>query len=134
MISNEITDKMLNPLLKRDLTIEYDGNMIDINLLNIGKYFKEVYILCPLKNECINKNIFNIEISIKDWDDVKSKLVLYKSSTKILKNECHFKNISIVDNNTINVFNKFEYELEGDILVIPIIDISFLNIIEYLKL
>ena len=35
---------------------------------------------------------------------------------------------------SVNLFNHFGYELGDEILVVPIFDISYLNLIEYLKL
>lgn len=123
-----------NPLIKKELTLQINDDTIEINILNIGKFFRKVYVLCPLKNEPINLNIHKSYISISDWNEAKDKLVLYECSIKLIKNKYHYENISLVSSESLNSFNHFGYEFEDEILVVPIFDISYLNLIEYLKL
>ena len=126
--------QIANPLLKKELEIEINDDTVEINILNIGKFFREVYVLCPLKNEPVDLDICKSYIPTREWDNVKHKLVLKECSIKLIKNKYHYENISLVSSESVNLFNHFGYELGDEILVVPIFDISYLNLIEYLKL
>ena len=60
-------------------------------------------------------------------------LILYKISERILNNIV-FKNMSIIlSNNDIQKYNIFNYELDNENIVIPILNITFNNLIQYLE-
>ena len=76
-----------NPVFSNKMEILRDDNKIDLNIYNISKYFREVYILCvldflensvDLNYPFVNKEYFN---------KCKNNLVLYKVSSKIIKNK-----------------------------------------------
>ncbi len=126
--------QIVNPILNKELEIQINDDTVEINILNIGKFFREVYVLCPLKNEPINVDICKSNILSSEWENAKDKLVLYKCSIKLIKNKFHYENISLASSESVNIFNHFGYELDDNILIVPIFDISYLNLIEYLKL
>ncbi len=133
LLSND-SEKIVNPILKSDLGLEVDGKLIEINVLNIGKFFKKVYFLCPLKNEVLNEEIFRYYISTSTWHNLENKLVLYETSIKVLKNKIHFENLSICKSFHFENFNHFGYDLSEEILIVPIFEFSFLNLIDYSKI
>ena len=41
---------MINPLLKNKLEVEDDDKIVELTTVNLSKYFKEIYVLTPLKD------------------------------------------------------------------------------------
>ena len=122
-------NKLLNPLVSSKIIIKDDNEEdIEINYINIKKYFKSVYILCPLRDSN-NLQDFNFKfISEKFVEEVKNNLILYQVNIDILKNKLHFDNISLVKSEFVSYFNNFGYELEDKILVLPILNVKFLDL------
>ncbi len=113
---------------------EYTNDEIVINIINIAKYFKDIYILCPFNCDDIDMNIFiNKIIDKRVLEETINKMVLYKTNISIVKNAVHYGNIVYINKNYINNANKFGYILEDNILVLPIYNISFLNIQKYIN-
>ena len=133
-ISPACIDIIDNPLLKNTSEVLVDDELIEINQFNVSKYFQRVYVLCPFKNISIDKVIFNRLIDKKVWASFNSKLVLFETVIKILKNYDHYNNLCYVNSGDVEQFNYFGYELDEKILVIPILNISYLNIQNYVKL
>jgi hypothetical protein len=128
---------MNNPFLTSDTITYYDEKIneeVVINILNISKYFKHIYCLCPLnKLDFINIEIFMKKTIDKDiLDNTISKMVLYKTNISILKNSIHYGNILYCDKEYINSANKFGYELDDTVLILPIYNISFLDLQKYI--
>jgi hypothetical protein len=128
---------MNNPFLTSDTITYYDEKIneeVVINILNISKYFKHIYCLCPLnKLEFINMEIFMKKTINKDiLDNTISKMVLYKTNISILKNSIHYGNILYCDKEYINNANLFGYELDDNVLILPIYNISFLDLQKYI--
>jgi hypothetical protein len=123
------TNKLLNPFISSQIIIKDDGEEdIQINYMNIKKYFNKVYILCPLRN---GKNLEDLNfkyISNKIIEEVKNYLILYQVQIDILKNKLHFDNISLVKSDFVKCFNNFGYELDDKILILPILNIKFLDL------
>jgi hypothetical protein len=125
---------MLNPLYSNNTITYYDSSFneeIIIDMLNIGKYFKYVYILCPLStinydsimDKTIDKDIFN---------SILNDMILYKANIAIVRNMVHYGNIAYCESSIVNTANKFKYYLEESILILPIYTISFLNLQKYI--
>ena len=127
---------MSNPFLSNNSISVYDERINDevlVNITNIAKYFKEIYVLCPFNCDDINNSIFTSKIIDKKiLEDVISKMVLYKTNISMVKNAVHFGNIVNINKEYICNANKFGYILEETVLVIPIYNISFLNIQKYI--
>jgi hypothetical protein len=128
---------MNNPFLTSDTITYYDEKIneeVVINILNISKYFKHIYCLCPLnKLDFINMEIFMNKTINKDiLDNTISKMVLYKTNISILKNSIHYGNIIYCDKEYINNANLFGYELDDNVLILPIYNISFLDLQKYI--
>ena len=78
------------------------------------------------------ENIELINISIEILKNI-NNLILYKISNKILNNIV-FKNISIIlSNSDLEKYNIFNYVLDNENIVIPILNITFNNLIQYLE-
>ena len=123
------SNKLLNPLISSKIIIKDDNEEdIEINYINIKKYFKSVYILCPLRGSD-NLQDFNFKfISDKFVEEVKNNLILYEVNIDILKNKLHFDNISLVKSEFVSYFNNFGYKLEEKVLVLPILNVKFLDL------
>ena len=125
---------MQNPLLNNNIITTIDtitNTEITVDILNVGKYFKNVYCLCPFTK--FDYSILNEKtIDIDKYNNAISKMVLYKCKINLLKNMIHFGNIMYCENQHIIRANHFEYELEEMILVIPFFNISFLNLQKYI--
>ena len=131
----ESKDKVIvNPLLKNKFQIETDDKIIELSLGNISKYFYKLYVLTPLKNEEVDSSIFDRSINESKWKSIGFKMVLSEASIKMINNFEHNHNITIVNSSDIEQFNHFGLELHDKILVLPIFNVSFLNIQNYLKI
>ena len=131
-ISND--NRFINPILSKDMEIQLENDTVEINIMNVGKFFRDIYVLCPLKNEPVNTDIFSNFVPRSLWYNLKEKLVLYKCTIKLIKNKYHYENMCLVQSEKFDHFNHFGYELNDEILLIPIFDVSVLNLTEYLKL
>ncbi len=104
---------------------------IVINMANIGKYFRHVYCICPFHK--VDYDIISQQlIDPKVYDSILTKMVLYKTNISILKNIIHFSNIIYCKKNDIIKANHFGYSLDEMILVLPIFNISFLQLSNYI--
>ena len=100
-ISPTCIDIIDNPLLKNTSEVLIDDELIEINQFNVSKYFQRVYILCPFKNISIDKVIFNRLIDKKVWESFNTKLVLFETVIKILKNYDHYNNLCFVNSGDV---------------------------------
>lgn len=123
-----------NPLLKNKTEIEVDDTIVSLNLSNISQFFKNVYILTPFKNESYMEQLYTQQINKLEWEQLGYKLVLHETNIKILNNDEHSRNMIIAKSLDFNIFNHFNYEMTENIVLIPILDISYLNITKYLKI
>jgi hypothetical protein len=137
---------MSNPFINRTITI-YDEKLNDevsIDILNISKYFKHIYCLCPLNDKDeIDASVFLNEFINKTVDkdllkETMNKMILYKVNISILKNYVHYGNICYCPKEIVSRANKFGYELDDKndnkehVLILPIYNISFLNLQKYI--
>lgn len=127
-------DDIVNPLLKNNFEIEVDDVITNLNIVNISKYFKKVYILILFKNEEIDPKIYCRNIDFNFWKSLSSKLVLDVTTIKIVKNIKHSHNLVVVNSEELQQFNHFGLELEEKILVLPMFTVSYLNFKKYLRI
>lgn len=135
---------MSSPFINGPITV-YDEKLneeVEVNILNVSKYFKNIYCLCLMNNKAeadinIFVNYFYKSNDNKSTDTISfektiSKLILYKANISILKNNIHFGNICYCPKDKIIGANKFGYELDNNILILPIYNISFLSLQKYI--
>ncbi len=128
---------MQNPLVTLNTITHYDPAVNDevaVDMLNIGKFFRHVYILCPfttLNDDYIN-DMWSKRIDKDKFNSILNEMIIYKASISIVRNMVHYSNISYCPSELLQICNKFKYQLEENILVLPIYTISFLNIQKYI--
>lgn len=134
--NNNLTksNSIVNPLLKNKFEIEIDDTQVNLTLVNISRFFSKLYILTPFSNNPVDKDLYSKNISVSKWEEYKSKLVLSEASIKLIKNFDHGHNITLVNSNDISCFNHFGYDMEEKIIVLPMFNISYLNIQNYIKI
>ena len=121
---------MLNPLLHNNsiTAIDYKTNEeIVVSKNEIGKYFKKIYCICPFST--IDYNI--LTQSIIEPSDLQ-KMVLYETNTTIVKNMIHYCNMIYCKSESFTLANHFKYNLDEMVLIIPFLNISFLNLQKYI--
>ena len=129
--NSDYKNVMVNPLLKNKMEIQLDDRTIELSLVNMSKYFYKLYVLTPFKNEPVDKDIFSRSILKSKWSTYSSKLVLSETSIKVLNNFDHNHNITLVNSDDIQNFNHFGYDLTDKVLVLPIFNVSYLNVKNY---
>jgi len=125
---------ILNPLTGYNSIYTFDTfteEEIEVTKLNVSKYFKYVFVLCPIQGK-INEDIFLENINQNIFTDILKNCLLYKTSIRLVKNDNHYNNIKYISKDIINISNIYNYELEEKVLVLPIFNISFLHLQRYL--
>lgn len=124
---------MQNPLLGNNIITTIDtvtNTEIVVDILNIGKYFKYVYCLCPFSQfdySMLEKHT----IDTSEYNMILSKMILYRTGISLIKNTIHFGNIMYIPREHIIKANHLDYDLDEKILVIPFFNIAFLNLQKY---
>jgi hypothetical protein len=127
-MSIQYNDNQYNPLIPTSI-IKFDDNGTDVNILksNVMKYCRDLYVLVPLNN------IDYMDILFSNFNEDKIKdFILYKCSNRLLKSDSHYNNLIYVSKELFQKCNKFKYELENDIFVVPIFNTTFNNIKNYI--
>jgi len=127
---------MNNPFLSNKSITVYDefiNEEVNISIVNIAKYFKHIYILCPFNCDDIDVNIF-IKKTIENdiFNNTINKMILYKTNISIVKNSVHYGNICYCEKEYIINANKFSYELDENVLILPVYNIAFLDLQKYI--
>ena len=128
---------MTNPFVNGTITI-YDEKLneeVTIDILNISKYFKHIYCLCPMNSKNIDTTVFiNKTVDRVLLNETINKMILYQVNISIIKNIVHYGNICYCPKDIIIGANKFGYELDDkeEILILPIYNISFLDLQKYI--
>lgn len=125
-----------NPFINTNITINYYddyGTNIELTQSNISKYFKYIFILTKKNKETIPSIFYNKQVPQHIFETVSSNLVIHKVSVKVLKNKRHFNNIVIMTSEQLNPYNIFNYELINKNIVLPILNIEYTNMIQYLE-
>ena len=113
--------------------IDENNNNIELNLDNIFQYYPCVYVLLKKNDDTIPIEFYNLHVKQELYDEVASKLIIYKVSIKMLKIFYHYSNILLMDSEKLNRFNIFNYKLDKKNIIIPIFNISYINLIKYLE-
>jgi hypothetical protein len=125
---------MQNPLVKYTNITVFDEKINDeitINTYSLSRYFKSVYCLCPFS--IIDMDVIMAPIITQTkLEEMMDKLILYKAPIYLAKNAVHYGNLIHIDKEIIIKANRFDYDLEDKILILPIFNISFLNMQKYI--
>ena len=128
------SNHIINPLFNTDGIEAFDdriGEKVKITKANVSKYYKKLYVICPLSPINIQP-LMNLRVNKEEFESIIQKMVLYETTTRILKNSLHFNSVVLSDIDIIEQANKFKYDISDSFLVLPIYSISFLNIKQYL--
>ena len=118
-----------NPILLINKTFNIDETTIKLTQNNVFKYFQETYILVKKNDEPFPIKLYEKEIDNNDFEQLKNKLILWKVSITIIKNIKIFDRVCIFSKEQCEMFNEFSFTFKKDNIVIPILNISFKNII-----
>lgn len=128
MIENQLINKKSN-IFHHD---EIDG-IIELSQDNIGKYYKDIYILAKKNNIPIPIEFYGLNVEESIYKQVASNLIIYKVSiSMILKNMKYFNKIIMLSDTDIQQYNIFNYTLGIKNIVLPILNINFLDLTLYL--
>ena len=119
---------MKNPFISNNKKYSVDGEYFEFTPYNLKKHFKNVYVFCKFNNYVDCKDILMGDIDIENLNDILKMFTLYESNISLVYNTTLFSNIVILDSDFLKDSNYFGYELPETILVLPIFNISFLNI------
>ena len=133
LMSSQIENPFLNNISKTHHIDRSSEKPIEINQLNVAKYFKNVYIIVKKNNTPIPAVLYDYYIPQTVFDEVKNNLLIHKTSVKILKNNKHYDNIIMMTKEQLQPYNIFNYELENKNIVLPIFNIAYLNLLKYLE-
>ncbi len=125
---------MQNPLVNNTNIEVFDeklNDIISINMYSLSKYFKAVYCLCPFSSIDID-TIMKPIITQNKLEEIINKMILYKAPIYMAKNVVHYGNLIHINKEIIIEANKFNYDLEDKVLILPIFNISFLNLQKYI--
>jgi len=118
-----------NPILLINKTFNIDETTIKLTQNTVFKYFQETYILVKKTDEPLPIKLYEKEIDIDNFEQLKNKLILWKVSITIIKNIKIFDRVCIFSKEQCEMFNEFGFTFKKDNIVIPILNISFKNII-----
>lgn len=113
-------------IMKNIFIVDTINNTIDYN------NYEDVYILVNTKNEKIPKEFYDLNLSDEIFDNISKNLIIYKTNNNILSVKIHKLSSVIISKENLSRYNIFNYDLSDNNLVIPILDISFNNVINYL--
>lgn len=126
-----------NPFLNNKTTFtffdETEGTNIEINQLNVHKYFSNVYILAKRNNATIPCEFYNMQVNKEIFEQVNSILIIYRVSIAILKNKTHFNSCIMMSDKQLEQYNIFNYELKDKNIIVPIFNIEYKNLLKYLE-
>ena len=129
MIENQFINKKSN-LFHND---EIDG-IIELSHDNIVKYYKDIYVLVKKNNIRIPIEFYGLNVEETIYKQVVSNLIIYKVSiSMILKNIKFFNKIIMLSDTDIQQYNIFNYTLGIKNIVLPILNINFLDLTLYLE-
>lgn len=126
-----------NPFLNNKSSIthfdEFEGKSVEIDQTNVPKYFTHVFILTKRNNEPIPSDFYSWQVSSTIFEQVSSNLIIHKTSVKVLKNKTHFDNCICLSDEQLKPYNIFNYELANKNIVIPIFNVEYRNLLQYLE-
>ena len=112
---------MINPLFNNICNDEIN----DIN---------NVFILIYTSDDIIDASIYKLYIKKEIFDIISKNLIIYKINKKfLLKNSFYKENILILSDTILQPYNIFNYTLENKNIILPILNISFNNIVLFFQ-
>lgn len=117
-----------NPFIVKKTRYTHDDEDFDFTNKNLRTHFKNVYIYCKFNNNVEYTKILEGNIEYNDFKNITKSFTLYETDISLIYNEKINTNIIIIDSEVLKDSNYFGYNLPEQILVIPIFNISFLNI------
>ena len=123
-----------NPLMiGNKLLLPVNSTHVEMKMENVSKYFQHVFVLVKKNDNKINPDIYKKYIDNETLTIIFDELIIWKTSLHILKNKNMFEKLSIISKADLQNFNQFNFELEENNLLVPILNIPFKNIIMYLN-
>jgi hypothetical protein len=98
-----------NPIMSGSKQYNEGISVINVTLQNVTKYFKHVYILIKKTDDQIPINFYMKDINEETFKQMSEKLIIWKSSTDIIKNEKHFDRTSILNKSLFHNFLLFHW-------------------------
>lgn len=129
-------DLIKNPFITSSKLLYYDeqsDSTIELNDKNIFNYYSVVFLLIKKNNILIPYEFYSPTISKNKLENILSNLILFKTSINILLNKNHFNNILILSQEELNRYNIFNYKLDNKNIVLPILNINYDNIFNYIE-
>jgi hypothetical protein len=121
-----------NPFIFKKSSYEYEDETFEFTSKNLRTHFKNVYIFCKFNNNVEYMKILEGTIDNKDFKNIIKMFTLYETDISLIYNNKLNTNIIIVDSEIIKESNYFGYDLPEKILLLPIFNISFLNIQDHI--
>jgi hypothetical protein len=109
--------------------LKKDNEEILIEKANAFKYFKKLYMISPL-NTSIKVN-YNKDVSEEEYNLMVKNLILHEVDFSVMTNNLLAKNILVFKKQDLEIINKFNLELSDNLLVIPILSVSYSNVIKF---
>ena len=123
-----------NPLMiGNKLMLPINSTHVELKVENVSKHFQHVFVLVKKNDNKINTNIFKKYIDNETLAILYDEFIIWKTPLHIIKNKNIFEKLSILNKETLQNFNHFNFELDENNLILPILNISFKNIISYLN-
>ena len=107
-----------NPILLINKTFNIDETTIKLTQNTVFKYFQETYILVKKTDEPLPIKLYEKEIDIDNFEQLKNKLILWKVSITIIKNIKIFDRVCIFSKEQCEMFNEFGFTFKKDNMVI----------------
>ncbi len=115
---NDIINDIINPLNQ----MHQDNDLFDC-----------VYVLMTTSDEPIPKLFYYIDVPEEIFNNVSKHLIIYKVNKKILSMPKHKYNSVIVSKENLLKYNIYNYKLNDNNLVIPILNIKYNHLINYIE-
>ena len=123
-----------NPIMLGNRTFNTDSNVtVELSQSNISKYFQEIFILVRKNNNQIHNNFYMKEVNNDIIEQMKDNLILWKVSINFIKNKKMFDRLCIFTKEQCEMFNQFGLTFKINNIIVPILNISFKNLIDYIS-
>jgi hypothetical protein len=119
---------LLNPIFLGSKYLKRENNEVLIDKVNAYKYFKKLYIISPLNEKNINYDKY---INEEQYNLLVKNLIIHEVDFSVMVNNLLSKNILIFKKEDLEIINKFNLDLEDFVMVIPILTITYSNIIKF---
>ena len=130
IVELNVAHKITNPFIRDKIVLDDDLEPTRINLLTS---FPNVIILSKMTNDKLPNCFYESSVPADTFKKYKNKLILSKIKNSLILNPRHADKMVVLDSSFLSQFNHFDIELDDVNLVLPIFDISFLNLQPYLK-